>query len=70
MKIALYIVIAIALAFLLDPLYRWYSGMSERSQITLKLLLILGCWLLASHWDYEDSQRIRSAEYVARVANR
>jgi predicted PurR-regulated permease PerM len=74
MKIDLYIVIAIALAFLLDPLYRWYSGMSDQRKgavkVTLKLLVVLGCWLLASHWDYEDSQRIRSAEYVARVAHR
>lgn len=35
-----------------------------------KLLVILACYLLASHWDYEDTQRVKHAEYVARVANK
>jgi hypothetical protein len=35
-----------------------------------KFLVVLALWLLASHWDYKDSQRIQARENWARVANR
>lgn len=35
-----------------------------------KLVVILLLYGLAGRWDYEDSQKVRSAEYWARVANR
>lgn len=35
-----------------------------------KLAVIIACYLLASHWDYQDSQRVRTAEYSARIAHR
>lgn len=44
--------------------------MSDMKKHGWKLIVVLACYLLASHWDYEDSKRIQHQVNWARVANR